>query len=51
MGLSENDLKALNEQVRKILEEREKLLFDINKIEQSSTKPSLKIPEKQSRLF
>jgi|GEM_PF-5706413 len=41
-NLTEEELKELNEQVKKILEEREKLLFDIRRIESSVSKPAVK---------
>lgn len=50
IGLNEEELKALNEQVRKILEEREKLLFDIDRIEEKAARMA-KQSEKQSKLL
>lgn len=47
-SLTTEELKALNSQVRRILEEREKLLMDVRRIE-TEVKPSQ--PPKQSRLF
>ena len=49
-ALTTEELRALNAEVRRILEERERLLHDIGKLEATARKP--KMPEKhQSRLL